>query len=219
MKKLLSLAILQFLAVVVFAQNSAKDTVGKAVNTSSKSTASSKAKKPPEKPKPIVIPTPEFINQPYYYDKNDNRLIRLENATASKSTKKKTLGLKGAKEMLTLEGGSSKVRFTSKTNISFIIKTSGDVIDLTSYIKLYKFSVDGEAREVLISAKEGLINNKDEQAGKLIGLSIKPLSKDNYMITLPESLEAGEYGFVWVKNMELKEFTVHAFGIDWRSSD
>jgi hypothetical protein len=39
------------------------------------------------------------------------------------------------------------------------------------------------------------------------------------MIQFSDPLEAGEYGFVWVKNMELKEFTVFAFGIDWKSSN
>ena len=47
----------------------------------------------------IVIPTPEFINQPYYYNKNDNRLIKLEVASAKLITKKKTLGLKRAKQI------------------------------------------------------------------------------------------------------------------------
>jgi len=45
------------------------------------------------------------------------------------------------------------------------------------------------------------------------------ISKDNYMIQFTQTLEAGEYGFVWVKNMEQKEFGVFAFGIDWKSSD
>jgi hypothetical protein len=45
------------------------------------------------------------------------------------------------------------------------------------------------------------------------------ISPDNYMIQLPDQLDAGEYGFVWVKNMDLKEFTVFAFGIDWKSSN
>jgi len=49
--------------------------------------------------------------------------------------------------------------------------------------------------------------------------SVKMIPKDNYLLQLPEQLEAGEYGFVRVKNMELKEFTVFAFGIDWKSSD
>ena len=74
-------------------------------------------------------------------------------------------------------------------------------------------------REVTINSKEGMLNDKEEGKGKLINFSVKMISKDNYMILLPEQLEAGEYGFVWVKNMELKEFTVFAFGIDWKSSD
>jgi len=188
------------------------------------------AKKPVAKPavqpvvqpaavKEIVLPTPEFINQPYYYDNDGNKLIKLENADAVMVTKKKTLGLKGAKQSLSMEDPSSKARFTAKNNITFIIKTSGDVIDLTSYIKLYKFIPADEKREVTISSKEGMLNDKEEGKGKLINFSVKPISKDNYSIQLPEQLEAGEYGFVWVKNMELKEFTVFAFGIDWKSSD
>lgn len=180
------------------------------------------AKKPAAKPAvkaEVVIPTPEFINQPYYYDSSDNRLIKLENVVAELITKKKTLGLKGAKQFLTMDAASSKIRFTAKKNIVFIIKTSGDVIDLTSYIKLYRFLPDGTKREVTISTKEGMLNDKDEAKGKLMSFGVKTISKDNYMIQLPEQLEAGEYGFVWMKNMELKEFTVFAFGIDWKSSD
>ena len=169
--------------------------------------------------KEIVLPTPEFINQPYYFDKEGNKLIKLENANALMVTKKKTLGLKGAKQFLSMDATSSKIRFVAKKDIVFFIKTSGDVIDLTSYIKLYLFVPVEQKREVTITSKEGVLNNKDEAKGKLINFSVKMITKDNYMIQLPEQLEAGEYGFVWVKNMELKEFVVFAFGIDWKSSD
>jgi hypothetical protein len=157
--------------------------------------------------------------QPYYYDNDGNKLIKLENANALMVTKKKTLGLKGTKQFLTIDDPSSRIRFITKKDIVFFIKTSGDVIDLTSYIKLYFFLPVEQKREVTITSKEGVLNNKDEAKGKLISFSVKMISKDNYQIQLPEQLEAGEYGFVWVKNMELKEFTVFAFGIDWKSSD
>lgn len=169
--------------------------------------------------KPVVMPAPEFINQPYYYDKNDNRLINLESRTAQMVTKKKSLGLKGAKQFLSLDDPSSKTRFISKSNITFIIKTSGDAIDLTSYIKLYKFIPTDQKREATVTSKEGMLTNKEQQKGKLISLSVKLISKDNYQIQFEDALEAGEYGFVWVKNMELKEFSVFAFGIDWKNSD
>ncbi len=167
----------------------------------------------------IILPTPEYINQPYYYDKQGNKLIKLENANALMLTKKKTLGLKGAKQFLSMDATSSKIRFVAKKDIIFFIKTSGDVIDLTSYIKLYLFVPVEQKREVTITSKEGVLTDKDEAKGKLINFSVKMISKDNYQVQLPEQLEAGEYGFVWVKNMELKEFTVFAFGIDWKSSD
>lgn len=169
--------------------------------------------------KEIVLPTPEFINQPYYYDNDGNKLIKLENANALMVTKKKTLGLKGAKQFLSMDASSSKIRFVAKKDIVFFIKTSGDVIDLTSYIKLYEFVPADQKREATITSKEGVLNNKDEAKGRLINFSVKMISKDNYQVQLPDQLAAGEYGFVWVKNMELKEFTVFAFGIDWKSSD
>jgi hypothetical protein len=174
--------------------------------------------KPAVKPE-LVLPTPEFINQPNYYDKDDNRLIKLESASAQMVTKKKTLGLKGAKQFLSMDVASSRVRFIAKKDIVFFIKTTGDVIDLTSYIKLYQFLSADQKRQVTINAKEGLLNNKEEGKGKLMSFSVKMVSKDNYMIQLSDQLEAGEYGFVWVKNMEQNEFTVFAFGIDWKSSD
>jgi hypothetical protein len=184
-----------------------------------KSKTAAKPPPPPEKPKPVIIPTPEFINQPYYYDAGDNKLIKLENTSAQLVTKKKTLGLKGSKQSLLMTEPSSKVRFTAKDSISFIIKTSGDVIDLTTYIKLYKFISADEKREVNISTKEGMLNDKEDQKGKSISFSVKMISPDNYLVQFANALEAGEYGFVWLKNMELKECNVFAFGIDWKNSD
>ena len=118
-----------------------------------------------------------------------------------------------------MDAPASNIRFTARKDIVFFIKTSGDVIDLTSYIKLYQLIPADQKREVTITSKEGILNDKDDAKGKLINFSVKMISKDNYMIMLPEQLEAGEYGFVWVKNMELTEFTVFGFGINWKSSD
>lgn len=182
-------------------------------------TAPAKRAVKPVAAKEIILPTPEYINQPYYFDKDGNKLIKLENANALMVTKKKSFGLRGAKQFLNMDAPASKIRFTSKKDIVFFIKTSGDVIDLTSYVKLYQFIPAEQKREVSITTKEGLLADKEEAKGKMMNFSVKMLSKDNYQVQLPEQLEAGEYGFVWVKNMELKEFTVFAFGIDWRTSD
>ena len=218
MKKILTALLTVSASAFAFAQPKVIDTTKTAASLN-RSSKTSIAKPPPEKPKPVVIPTPEFINQPYYYDRDDNRLVRLENATAQLATKKKSLGLKGAKKSLSVDGASSKIRFVSKNNITFLIKTSGDVIDLTSYVKLYKLSVTDEKREVVISSKEGILNDKDEDKSSSISISVKQVSKDNYMIAFSEPLPAGEYGFVWVKNLDLQEFGIYAFGIDWRRSD
>jgi len=199
-----------FLAV---SQKSKKDSLkmGTASTTSLTSTEN--------KIKPVEMPIPEFINQPYYFDRDDNRLIRLENNTGKITTKKKTLGLQGAKQILSTDGGTSKVRFVSKNNITFLIKTNGDVNDLTTYVKLYKLTPANDKREVIVNSKEGIINNKDEGKSTTVSISVKMISPENYMISFAEPLEAGEYAFVWVKNMEAQEFTLYAFGIDWRRSD
>jgi hypothetical protein len=180
------------------------------------------ASKPAAKPvvkKEIILPIPEFINQPYYFDKDQNQLIKLENATAQMVTKKKTLGLKGAEQYLSMENASSRIRFVSKKDIVFFIKTSGDVIDLTSYIKLYRFTSANEKREVTVTSKEGVLTSKEGEKGRLVDFTVKLQSKDTYMIQFTNAVDAGEFGFVWLKNMDLKEFNVFAFGIDWKSSD
>jgi hypothetical protein len=90
---------------------------------------------------------------------------------------------------------------------------------MTSYIKLYKFIDEDQKRIVTVSSKEGMLNNNEEEKGKQINFSVKSISNDNYMIQFASPLAAGEYGFIWVKNMDMKEFTVYAFGIDWKSSN
>ncbi len=154
--------------------------------------------KPPVKQTPkqvvqteVVLPTPEFVNQPYYFDKDENKLIKLETSSAQLLTKKKTLGLKGAKQFFSMDDVSSKVRFTAKPNIVFFIKTSGDVIDLTSYIKLYKFITEDQKRVVTITSKEGFLNDKEEEKGKQISFSVKSISNDNYQVQFTDPLEAG----------------------------
>ena len=220
MKRILVILLLVSLKLSVLSQILQQ----KNTDVSKASTAKTKPAKPtppppPDPPKPVVIPAPDFINQPYYYDSAGNKLTTLETTAAQLVTKKKTLGLKGSKESLVMKDASSRVRFISKNTINFIIKTSGDVNDLTNYIKLYKFSSAEDKREVNISSKEGMLNDKEEQKGKNISFSVKMISPDNYMIQFASALEAGEYGFVWLKNMELKECNVFAFGIDWKPTN
>lgn len=226
MKKVLKQAALMLSALLLFSMPllAQKKTIKKGAkyDTIIVEKNSKPVSKPVAKPvakKEIILPIPEFINQPYYFNKDDNQLIRLENASAQMVTKKKTLGLKGAEQFLTMEDASSRIRFTAKKEIVFFIKTSGDVIDLTSYIKLYRFVTNDEKREVTITLKEGVLSDKDGEKGKLVDFGVKLISKDTYMIQFTTTLDAGEYGFVWLKNMDLKEYNVFAFGIDWKSSD
>ena len=214
-----------FVATAVNAQTAKVGaSTGKETKENSKAKTKTKSKAAPAAqtetaPAPIVIPTPEFINQPQYYDSDANRLISLEIATAKMNTKKKTLGLSGAKQILTMEHGSSKVRFTYSKNLSFVIKTGGDEIDLTSSMKLYRFTINSDKREMVMNAKTGLLNSKDEEKNNSISLSVKKISPGLYMIVFGVAPEAGEYGFIWTNNTNTQEYPVYAFGIDWKKSD
>jgi hypothetical protein len=68
-------------------------------------------------------------------------------------------------------------------------------LTLPHILKLYKFIPADEKREVTINSKDGMLNDKEEGKGRLITFSVKTISKDNYMILLPEQLEAGG---VWI---------------------
>jgi hypothetical protein len=192
---------------------------GDSLSNTTSNTAKKNVLKIKNAPKPVVIPTPEFINQPYYYDEPDNKLTRLENVNAKVTTKKKTLGIGGAKQYYSMTGASSKILFTASRNMSFIIRTNGDMMDLTSFIKLYKFTTAEDKRETMVSEKEGIIKNKEESKNTTIMINVKKLSGESYLISPAQPLEAGEYGFVLSAANAGQELTIFAFGIDWKKSD
>lgn len=229
MRKIVILCIIVLLASALQAQKSKPDS-----NLVAVAKGKTNSKKPPAAPakkevkevkevnevKEIVLPVPEFINQPYYYNKDENKLVRLENTTAKMNSKKKTFGLGGGKQFFSMDGGTSKIRFNSAKNLSFLIKTNGDEIDLTSFIKLFKFTSAGDKREVVINSNGGILNSKSEEKSTSISLNIKKISPGNYMVAFADPLAAGEYGFIWVNNSaSVQESTVFAFGIDWKTSD
>src|SRR6516225_3716915 len=114
MKRILVILLLVSLKLSVLSQILQQ----KNTDVSKASTAKTKPAKPtppppPDPPKPVVIPAPDFINQPYYYDSAGNKLTTLETTAAQLVTKKKTLGLKGSKESLVMKDASSRVRFIS----------------------------------------------------------------------------------------------------------
>jgi hypothetical protein len=209
----------KLLVVFLFILSSVHAQRGDTLSSATSNTAKKNVVKVKNTPKPIVIPTPEFINQPYYYDEPDNKLTKLENVNAKVITKKKTLGIGGAKQYYSMEGASSKILFTASRNISFIVRTNGDMMDLTSFIKLYRFTTADDKRETVISERDGIIKNKEESKNTTVMINVKKLSKESYLISPAQPLEAGEYGFVLNGANPGQELTIFAFGIDWKKSD
>ena len=111
MKKYISIAIIVLIVCFCFQQSSHAQSKtfkkGNKYDTIIVKHSPYKAKKTivPE----IILPTPEYINQPYYFDRSGNKLIKLENANALMVTNKKTLGLKGAKQILSMDAAFIKI--------------------------------------------------------------------------------------------------------------
>ena len=153
MKKTLSLMLLSlivFFAQIASAQGQTKPVKAVKYDTIIRKHVDKPAVKPVAKPVEIILPTPEYINQPNYYDKDDNRLIKLE--SAGMIYRKENSWTKRSQTTLSMEAASSGP-FYCKKGYCLFIKTSDDIIDLTSYIKLYRFVPGDQKRELLSMLK------------------------------------------------------------------
>src|SRR5687768_8250252 len=70
----------------------------------------------------VKYPTPEFINEIYYFDKDGSKAVRLEKGYSKQETNSKMGGMGGTNMGYTLEGSKSDVRIPAG-NVSFIYYT------------------------------------------------------------------------------------------------
>jgi hypothetical protein len=153
------------------------------------------------------IPEPEFMNQVYYYDKSNIRLIPLENAVAEIKSKMKIIG--GGSSAYAIGGEKSATRINQQ-GASFVIGiANGSMIDPAMTISLYRFESRKGRREAAMNiyGKSGSEN--------AVEVKFKRVKEGTFEIIVTGSLEKGEYGFI--NSYAMKPgggMTAFAFGVD-----
>ena len=154
------------------------------------------------------IPEPEFVNEVYYYDKANLKLLPLEKANAEMKAKMKLIG--GASPAYTIGGDKSFIRINQQGSSFMITVSGGPMMDPSMTISLYRFESKKGRREAAMSLYGGQRNG-----GNAVEIKFKKVREGTYEIVIPENLEKGEYGFVNAFTMNaaggLKTF---AFGVD-----
>jgi len=167
-----------------------------------------------------AIPDPEFLGEVEYYDKANNKLVRLEKTIAKSENKTKMGGMGGMKMVYKVEGEKSPVRIPSSDKISFVLSTGGGnsamgMMDPSQTLSLYKLDVTKGNREAVTQSYGGMYGiGKTKESAKLT-VGVKKIKDGEYEIIADKPLGPGEYAFVMM-NMGSQDgsFTLYAFGIN-----
>jgi hypothetical protein len=125
-------------------------------------------------------PKPEFVDLPYYWNKESNTLT-----TFSKETlKMKAFGMNMSYKY---SGTESKTKIKSSNKISILINSSNSLY--LSALKIYKLTVKKKTREVTVSGL-GSVTMSDEN---VIDFNSKNLEGNIYELVLSSQLDKGEY--------------------------
>jgi len=168
-----------------------------------------------------AIPDPEFVNDVEYYDKANNKLIRLEKSISKQENKMKMGGAGGMKVMYKVEGEKSSVRIPASDNVSFVFSsgTGGNnmmsMMDPSQMISLYKMDINKGNREAVLSSYAGMYGmGKTKESAKLT-VGVKKIKDGLFEIIADKPLGPGEYTFVMM-NMGSTDgsSTLFSFGIN-----
>ncbi len=153
------------------------------------------------------IPEPEYINQVYHYDKNQQKLFELEKSTAEMKAKIKLVG--GGMPAYTFEGAQSSTRIPNGT-LSFMVSVGNNMMmsDPSSTITLYKLDAKKNKREAPMS------NYGMGGSDNTIDLKFKKTKSGAYEIVVAEKLEKGEYAFINMAQSQGGKMTAYTFGVD-----
>ena len=153
------------------------------------------------------IPEPEFMNQVYYYDKSNIRLIPLETAVAEIKSKMRIMG--GGSSAYAIGGEKSATRINQQGASFVIAVANSSMIDPSMTLSLYRFEPRKGRREAAMNIYGG---SGSENA---VELKFKRVKEGTFEIIVTGSLAKGEYGFI--SSFAMKPgggMTAYAFGID-----
>jgi|KBSMisStaDraftv2_1062788.scaffolds.fasta_scaffold00531_7 Cu/Ag efflux protein CusF len=169
-----------------------------------------------------AIPDPEFVNEVEYYDKANNKLVRLEKSISKQENKMKMAGMGGMKMMYKVEGEKSAVRIPASDNVSFVFGTGGggnnnmmSMMDPSQMISLYKMDVNKGNREAVTSSYAGMYGMGKTKESTKLTVGVKKIKDGLYEIIADKPLGPGEYTFVMM-NMGSQDgsYTLFSFGIN-----
>ena len=125
-------------------------------------------------------PKPEFIDVPYFWNKESNELTILSKETADIKP--------GLKVKYTFLGTESKTKINT-SKVSLIVNSTNAMM-LTA-MKIYKLTVMKKSREVeFASVGFGKVDIKDDN---VIDFNSKNIEGNTYELVLSSELEKGEY--------------------------
>ena len=158
-----------------------------------------------------TLPEPEFVNEVYYYDKANTKLIPLEKAKAEMKAKMKIMG--GGSPAYAIGGVRSGTRI-NQGGASFIISVSASsMMDPAMTISLYRFEPRKGRREATMSQYSG--SGGQQNGGNTVEIKFKKVKEGTFEIIVVGNLEQGEYGFINLHSMGAAGgMTAYAFGVD-----
>ena len=158
-----------------------------------------------------TIPEPEFMNEVYYHDKINAKLIPLEKMSVEMKSKMKLIG--GGSSVYSMDGARSATRIQGEAASFLISISSGSAMDPSMTISLYRFESKKGRREAMLNLYGAMGSGK--QGGSAVEVKFKKVKEGTFEIVVTGTLEKGEYGFVNAYSMKPGAgMTTYAFGVD-----
>jgi hypothetical protein len=147
-------------------------------------------------------PSPEFNNEPSYYDTSSHALTSLEKSSYNRLNQAK--GLMGKEAGFFLDHAKSPVRIKASPVIHFIMKVTPGT-NPTSILDFAAFEIRGDQR-VLITTKLTKAGTKSTTSVEKITYQVQKIGEGLYLLTAT-NIKPGEYLLGTHDNM-------FSFGID-----
>jgi hypothetical protein len=189
-------------------------------------------------------PTPEFENEIYYLNKENNSLVRLEKGNSELKTKNKMAGFAGSESDFQIDNDKSPVRIKEGGPVSFIYFTSeskaqgnseSDTVSKSGNTaqsvfsgyemmnnpsqttSLYNAFPDQTIRKVVLQSGSGMRILGKTKESKKYTFSVHKIRPGYLELIIDKPLPKGEYVFVVMGGFEINldgSATLFAFGVD-----
>ena len=175
-------------------------------------------------------PTPEFENEIYYLNKDNNSLVRLEKGNSGLKTKLKMGGFAGSENDFVIDDEKSPVQIKESNSLSFIYftyesqteaKSGSDTVpkqnkaeasafsgwemmsDPSKTTSLYNAYPDQGTRKVVLQSGSGMRLLGKTRESKKYTFSVRKIRPGYLELVIDKPLPKGEYVFVVMGGFEI----------------